>query len=292
MSTEDEPLARAIAALNLQEQQHTDGRSSFRGDSLDFPTGRLYGGQLLGQAIIAGGRTVPEGRLPHSMHAYYLRTGLLDQDVQAEVETIRDGHSFSSRRVDLHQGERTILNALLSYQQVGQEGVRYDDPMPTGLPDPEDLPGSRELMEPYADQSPFADYYAHQSPFDMRHVGGTVLLEDADDAQNGNSKDDSRSRQAVWSRTQGRADLDPLMRRALLAMECDQIMTTPGISFASIDHAMWWYQDLDPCDWHCFIQESPVADHGRSLCLAKVYNRRGDLAAYMVQEAMIRVPKD
>ncbi len=304
MSTEDEPLARAIVALNLQEQQHTDGRSSFRGDSLDFPTGRLYGGQLLGQAIIAGGRTVPEGRLPHSMHAYYLRTGLLDQDVQAEVETIRDGHSFSSRRVDLHQGERTILNALLSYQQVGQEGVRYDDPMPTGLPDPENLPGSRELMEPYADQSPFADYYAHQSPFDMRHVGGTVLLDDADDAENGNSRDDSRSRQAVWSRTQGRVDLDPLMRRALLAMECDQIMmepalrragvsmTTPGISFASIDHAMWWYQDLDPCDWHCFIQESPVADHGRSLCLAKVYNRRGDLAAYMVQEAMIRVPKD
>ena len=301
MSTADESLARAIAALDVQKQQPVDGRSRFRGESLDFPTGRLYGGQLLGQAIMAGGRTVPEGRLPHSMHAYYLRTGLLKQDVQAEVETIRDGHSFSSRQVDLRQGERTILNALLSYQQVGQEGIRYSDPMPAGLPDPEDLPGSREQMEPYADQSPFADYYAHQSPFDLRHVGGTVLL---DDAENSDSGDDGRSRQAVWSRTQGKADLDPLMRRALLAMECDQIMmepalrraglsmTTPGISFASIDHAMWWYQDLDPCDWHCFIQESPVADHGRSLCMAKVYNRQGDLAAYMVQEAMIRVPKD
>ncbi|WP_390134889.1 acyl-CoA thioesterase [Bifidobacterium apicola] len=301
MSTADESLARAIAALDVQKQQPVDGRSRFRGESLDFPTGRLYGGQLLGQAIMAGGRTVPEGRLPHSMHAYYLRTGLLKQDVQAEVETIRDGHSFSSRQVDLRQGERTILNALLSYQQVGQEGIRYSDPMPAGLPDPEDLPGSREQMEPYADQSPFADYYARQSPFDLRHVGGTVLL---DDAENENFEDDSRSRQAVWSRTQGRADLDPLMRRALLAMECDQIMmepalrraglsmTTPGISFASIDHAMWWYQDLDPCDWHCFIQESPVADHGRSLCMAKVYNRQGDLAAFMVQEAMIRVPKD
>ena len=301
MSNADESLARAIAALDVQKQQPVDGRSRFRGESLDFPTGRLYGGQLLGQAIMAGGRTVPEGRLPHSMHAYYLRTGLLKQDVQAEVETIRDGHSFSSRQVDLRQGERTILNALLSYQQVGQEGIRYSDPMPAGLPDPEDLPGSREQMEPYADQSPFADYYARQSPFDLRHVGGTVLL---DDAENENFEDDSRSRQAVWSRTQGRADLDPLMRRALLAMECDQIMmepalrraglsmTTPGISFASIDHAMWWYQDLDPCDWHCFIQESPVADHGRSLCMAKVYNRQGDLAAFMVQEAMIRVPKD
>ncbi|WP_390458453.1 acyl-CoA thioesterase [Bifidobacterium apicola] len=301
MSTADESLARAIAALDVQKQQPVDGRSRFRGESLDFPTGRLYGGQLLGQAIMAGGRTVPEGRLPHSMHAYYLRTGLLKQDVQAEVETIRDGHSFSSRQVDLRQGERTILNALLSYQQVGQEGIRYSDPMPAGLPDPEDLLGSREQMEPYADQSPFADYYARQSPFDLRHVGGTVLL---DDAENENFEDDSRSRQAVWSRTQGRADLDPLMRRALLAMECDQIMmepalrraglsmTTPGISFASIDHAMWWYQDLDPCDWHCFIQESPVADHGRSLCMAKVYNRQGDLAAFMVQEAMIRVPKD
>ena len=301
MSTADESLARAIAALDVQKQQPVDGRSRFRGESLDFPTGRLYGGQLLGQAIMAGGRTVPEGRLPHSMHAYYLRTGLLKQDVQAEVETIRDGHSFSSRQVDLRQGERTILNALLSYQQVGQEGIRYSDPMPAGLPDPEDLPGSREQMEPYVDQSPFADYYARQSPFDLRHVGGTVLL---DDAENENFEDDSRSRQAVWSRTQGRADLDPLMRRALLAMECDQIMmepalrraglsmTTPGISFASIDHAMWWYQDLDPCDWHCFIQDSPVADHGRSLCMAKVYNRQGDLAAFMVQEAMIRVPKD
>ena len=301
MSNADESLARAIAALDVQKQQPVDGRSRFRGESLDFPTGRLYGGQLLGQAIMAGGRTVPEGRLPHSMHAYYLRTGLMKQDVQAEVETIRDGHSFSSRQVDLRQGERTILNALLSYQQVGQEGIRYSDPMPAGLPGPEDLPGSREQMEPYADQSPFADYYARQSPFDLRHVGGTVLL---DDAENENFEDGSRSRQAVWSRTQGRADLDPLMRRALLAMECDQIMmepalrraglsmTTPGISFASIDHAMWWYQDLDPCDWHCFIQESPVADHGRSLCMAKVYNRQGDLAAFMVQEAMIRVPKD
>lgn len=299
MTPEETPLEHVVKVLDVVRTGQEGAHTLFRGDSLYFPTKRIYGGQIVAQSVMAGSRTVPEGRLPNSVHACFLRTGSIEEEVRVYVETLRDGRSFSSRRTDVLQSKGSILTTVLSYQESGQHGVRYADPMPGDLPDPEDLTSAKDLMRPYAEKSSFADYYVTQSPFDIRHLGKTVLMGVDKEAV---AKDSGR--QMVWSRTDGHLDMSQTMNRALLALECDQIMmepalrrsglgiTTRGISFASIDHSMWWYQDIDLNKWHLFVQDSPVADHGRSLCVAKVYTRDGALASVMIQEAMIRVPQD
>lgn len=299
MVSQETPLERIVKVLDVTKTGQEGDHTFFRGDSLYFPTKRIYGGQIVAQSIVAGSQTLPDGRLPDSVHAYFLRTGSIEEEVRVDVETLRDGRSFSSRRTDVSQSKGSILTTILSYQEPGQIGVQYEDPMPSDLPDPEDLISTKDLMRPYAGKSSFADYYLNQSPFDIRHLGKTVLTGIDKEAVARDS-----GRQMVWSRTDGHLDMSPTMNRALLALECDQIMMEPalrrsglgitsrGISFASIDHSMWWYQDMDLTQWHLFVQDSPVADHGRSLCVAKVYTQEGTLAAVMVQEAMIRVPQN
>ncbi|RBP99817.1 acyl-CoA thioesterase [Bifidobacterium xylocopae] len=293
------PLQQAIRVLSPEETGRGRSASTWRADSLPFPTGRIYGGQIMAQSILAAAGTVPEGREPNSVHGYYIRTGLLDQEVGFDVEDLRDGRSYSTRMVDVSQPGRPILKAMVSFQESGQGGVRYADSMPTGLPDAEELTSARDLMAPYADKSAFAAYYANQSPFDIRHITPTIMLGPYKDAQSRDS-----GRQLVWLRADGKTDgVGQTMQRALLALACDQLMmepalrrtglsiATPGISYASIDHAMWWYEDIDMASWLLFVQDSAVAGHGRALCSAKVYNQDGDLLAAMAQEAMLRVPQ-
>ena len=145
-----------------------------------------------------------------------------------------------------------LFTAIASFQETGQEGVEFADPMPENLPDPETLTSAKELMQPFAEKSPFANYYAEKSPFDIRHVTPTVMLRaDKDSAEHDSGK------QMVWMKADGHVDVPQVMHRAMLAMGCDQIMlepilrraglsiATPGISYASIDHSMWWYRDID-----------------------------------------------
>ena len=215
------------------------------------------------------------------------------------MESLRDGRSFSARRVNVTQSDGAILTAIASFQEHGQHGVEFSDPMPDGIPDPETLTSARELMQPFADQSPFARYYAEKSPFDIRHVTRTVMLgADRKSAANDSGK------QMVWMRAAGHVDAPQIMHRAMLALGCDQIMLepilrraglslmTPGISYASIDHSMWWYRDIDINQWHLYVQDTPTAGHGRGLGAAKVYTQDGSLVAVMAQEAMIRVPEE
>ena len=122
-------------------------------------------------------------------------------------------------------------------------------------------------------------------------------------ADNDSAKQDS-GKQLVWMRADGHADMPQVMHRAMLALGCDQVMmepvlrraglsiATPGISYASIDHSMWWYRDVDINQWHLYVQDTPTAAHGRGLGVAKVYSQDGELVAAMAQEAMIRVPQD
>lgn len=153
-------------------------------------------------------------------------------------------------------------------------------------------------MEPYADKSPFAKFYAKKSPFDIRHVTPTIMLgADKDSAAHDSGK------QLVWMKADGVVDVPQVMHRAMLALGCDQVMmepvlrraglsiSTPGISYASIDHSMWWYRDVDINQWHLYVQDTPTAAHGRGLGVAKVYTQDGELVAAMAQEAMIRVPQ-
>lgn len=302
MADSPTPIDHLIDVLGLGKQSERDGHTFVTGESLYFPTGRVYGGQVIAQSLIAGALTVPDSRLPHSIHGYFIAPGDIHQDVLFDTEKLRDGRSFSARRINATQSKGTILTAIASYQEAGQVGVDFHDEVPDA-PDPETLTSAQELMEPYAKASEFANYYASESPFDIRHVTRTVML----GADKKSAAADS-GHQLVWMRASipaeatTRADnITALMNRALLAVGCDQIMMepvlrraglsfmTPGISFATIDHSMWWYGDIDVTRWHLYVQDTPVAGQGRGLCQAKVY-QDGRLVAAMNQEAMIRVP--
>ncbi|MCH9276735.1 thioesterase family protein [Bifidobacterium amazonense] len=292
------PLERLVKVLRLGEPSEYRGHSYINGESLYFPTGRVYGGQVIAQSLIAASKTVDPARLPHSIHGYFIAAGDIRQDLLFDVEKLRDGRSFSARRVNVTQSEGPILTAIASFQVAGQSGVEFADPMPTDVPAPESLKSAKELMEPYADQSPFAKFYAKKSPFDIRHVTRTIMF----GADKESAAQDS-GRQMVWMKADGTADVPQVMHRAMLALGCDQVMmepvlrraglsiSTPGISYASIDHSMWWYRDVDINQWHLYVQDTPTAAHGRGLGVAKVYSQDGELVAAMAQEAMIRVPQ-
>lgn len=293
------PLEHLVKVLQLGEPSEYRGHMYINGESLYFPTGRVYGGQVIAQSLIAASRTVDPGRLPHSIHGYFIAAGDIRQDLLFDVETLRDGRSFSARRISVTQSQGSILTAIASFQQTGQSGVEFSDPMPEDVPDPETLTSAKELMTPYAEQSPFAKFYAEKSPFDIRHVTKTIML--GPDKES--AKQDSGT-QMVWMKADGHADVPQVMHRAMLALGCDQLMmepvlrraglsiATPGISYASIDHSMWWYRDVDINQWHLYVQDTPTAAHGRGLGLAKVYSQDGALVAVIAQEAMIRVPQE
>lgn len=293
------PLTHVAQVLRLGDPSRYRDHTYINGESLYFPTGRVYGGQVIAQSIIAASKTVEGDRLPHSIHGYFIAPGDIRQDLLFDVETLRDGRSFSARRVNVTQSQGAILTAIASFQKTGQSGVEFADPMPEDTPDPDTLTSAKELMAPYAGKSAFADFYAQRSPFDIRHISPTIML--------GVDKDSvarDSGRQMVWMRADGHVDLPQAMHRAMLALQCDQVMmepvlrraglsiATPGISFASLDHSMWWYRDVDINDWLLYVQDTPTAAHGRGLGTAKVYDRDGDLVATMAQEAMIRVPRD
>ncbi|RSX46471.1 acyl-CoA thioesterase [Bifidobacterium castoris] len=298
MTSDTTPLKHLIDVLNLGEPSVYRDHTYISGESMYFPTGRVYGGQVIAQSLVAASKTVPEGREPHSIHGYFIAPGDIHEDLLFDVENLRDGHSFSARRVNVTQSQGSILTAIASFQKPGQPGVEYADPMPADVPEPETLKSSKELMAPYADQSNFAKYYACKSPFDIRYVSQPILL-----GPDKKSAAADCGRQLVWMRADGDCDVSQTMHRAILALGCDQIMLepilrrtgltvmTPGISFASIDHSMWWYRDVDVTDWHLYVQDTPTAAHGRGLSTAKVYRRDGTLVAAIVQEAMVRVPQ-
>ncbi|MEN5073046.1 acyl-CoA thioesterase II [Isoptericola cucumis] len=289
-------LDRLLAALELREVDGWGPRGEddlWRGDSVPGPGRRVYGGQVLAQALLACGRTVTDDRLPHSLHAYFLREGALESPIDFAVERLRDGRSFSARRTHAIQGGRPILSLTASFQ-VDQPGYEHAVPAPEGVPAPEDVPSAIETLRDL--DHPAARFWSHESAFDLRHVGGSVYL--------GPDPDPSPTQQ-VWVRARHEiASDDLLLHRALLAFACDQMMLEPvlrqagrswldvgsSVPMASLDHAMWFHRDARADDWLLYVQESPGAQGGRGLGMSRVYDRGGALVATIAQEGMIRLP--
>ncbi|MBU5423800.1 acyl-CoA thioesterase II [Cellulomonas hominis] len=283
------PTTDPIAALLDLLDVAPAGTDEFTASNLPKPDGRVFGGQVIAQALVAAGRTVPEGRLPHSLHGYFLRAGDTTRPIDLSVERLRDGRSFSARRTHAAQGDGPILSMIASFQEH-QPGVELGQPMPD-VPAPEDVESAMDRMG-HLDH-PLARFWTHESAFDVRHVGGSLYLGPAP-APDG--------RQRVWMRTKGALPDDALLHRAVLAFACDQIMLepvlrraglswlTPGLSVASLDHAMWWHRDVRVDDWLLFDQDSPTAQGGRGLGSTRVFSRDGVLVATIAQEGMVRVP--
>ncbi|WP_454051617.1 acyl-CoA thioesterase [Cellulomonas sp. Marseille-Q8402] len=283
------PTDTIAALLGVLDLTPTDSPERFTARNLPKPGGRVFGGQVIAQALVAAGRTVPAGRLPHSLHGYFLRAGDVATPVELAVEQLRDGRSFSARRTHAAQDGAPILSMIASFQEE-QEGLELTQPMPE-VPAPEDVESAMDRMG-HLDH-PIARFWTHESAFDVRHVGGSIYLGPAPDPA---------QPQRVWMRAKGPLPADQLLHRAVLAFACDQIMLepvlrraglswlTPGLSVASLDHAMWWHRDVRVDDWLLFDQDSPTAQGGRGLGTTRVFSRDGVLVATISQEGMVRVP--
>lgn len=284
----DQAVDSGLAALDLRRL----GDTEFEGDSLPMPGGRVYGGQVLAQGLLAAGHTVDEERQLHSMHGYFLRPGDASRPITFEIENLRDGRSFSARRTHAFQGGKPILSMISSFQLL-QDGPEHSVTMPE-VPGPETVKSGIDTLAPFAGD-PLPDYWLERTPFDLRHVEGSLLL-----------TPDPRPKQyqTTWVRLRKSVDVTDLMHRALLAFGCDQIMLEPllrrhraswqtkGLNFASLDHAMWWHRPARADEWMLFVQDAPTAQGGRGLGGTWIFSEDGRLVASASQEGMFRLPGD
>jgi len=287
-----DPLQGMLAVLNLSDTGARTDEDIFTGPSQWMPHGRVFGGQVLAQSLVAAMRTTAEDRFVHSMHGYFLRPGDIDQQITFSVDRIHDGRSFSTRRTQAYQNGLPILSMIASFQDH-DAGLEHQAAMPSGLPQPEDLPSDAETLAQI--DHPVARHWANDRPFEMRHTPSPVYVSvDGDRAPS----------QAVWFRATGSLPDDENVHRAALAYASDYSIlepalrrhgvpwATPGLKMASLDHAMWWHRFARVDQWLLYVQQSPSATGGRALAQGDIFTRDGLLVATVAQEGMIRLPRD
>ncbi|MFF3447276.1 acyl-CoA thioesterase II [Streptomyces sp. NPDC002667] len=269
----------------------------FRGRSRSAVVPRVFGGQVAAQALVAAGRTVPEDRLAHSLHAYFLRIGDPGAPIVYSVDRIRDGRSFTTRRVVAVQHGQPIFHLSASFQ-VYEEGMEHQAPMPPA-PDPETLPTAAELLPLYADVFTDADVVERileaRESVDLRYV---------DPPPYGTVGEPREPRSQVWFRTNGKLADDPLLHVVLATYVSDMTLldsillahgrggwVTGDVVGASLDHAMWFHRPFRADEWLLYDQESPSASGGRGLGQARIYTQDGRLAISVIQEGVVRVPR-
>ena len=261
----------------------------FRGVSPDENRQRVFGGQVAGQALVAAARTVTTGPV-HSLHAYFLRPGDPAVPILYEVDRIRDGKSFATRRVVAIQHGEVIFNLQASFHR-DEPGFDHQLPMPTGLPKPDSLPGFKERMAPY--KHLLGEWYDQPRPIDMRYVDGMAV----------ERKQDRRPYQRVWMRTDGVLPTDPVLHACIVTYASDMTLLdstllahgkawgTGVVLGASLDHAMWFHRPFRADEWWLYDQQSPWTGASRGLARGAIYTRDGKLAVSVVQEGLIRVPR-
>lgn len=290
----EDPLADLLRTLDLEAiSQSSSGEDLFSGPSQWMPHGRVYGGQVLAQSLVAASRTVETDgiRNVHSLHGYFLRPGDVELPITFSVDRLRDGRSFSTRRVQAFQNELPIFSMIASFQDT-DPGLDHQDSFPSDIPSPETLPTAASLLG--ESEHPVVQYWAKARPFDMRHVTSPIYF----------SVDGEQvAHQAVWIKSLGSLPDDWQIHRAAMAYASDytileSIYRRHGISWshrglksASLDHAMWFHRDGRADEWMLYVQESPSAQGGRGLALGRIFNREGILLATVAQEGMVRVPE-
>ncbi|WP_449277195.1 acyl-CoA thioesterase [Leucobacter sp. GX24907] len=260
------------------------------GPALPTPHGRSFGGQVLGQAIAAAGTTVPEDRLIHSMHGYFLRPGDSEQRMTFEVARLHDGRSFSTRRTQAFQGGEELMAMIASFQQPS-EGLEHQESFDvSGVAPPDALPTVWEKYGHLASDG-HASWVLNR-PFDFRYVESDIILEVAE----------RTSRQLVWLRARDPLPDGHMMHAAALAFASDYLLlepvarqhgvpwATPGMRGASLDHAMWFHRPFRVDEWLLYALESPSSQGGRGLAHGRFYDTSGTLVASVAQESMLRLP--
>jgi len=261
----------------------------FRARQPDTQLQRVFGGQVLAQALTAAARTVPVSRVLHSLHAYFLLPGRIDIPIVYDVEAVRDGGSFSSRRAVARQGGKVIFYMSSSFHEM-EEGFDHLDPVPEDVPPPEDCPTLGEVLFE-ATGRPISFWEREWGALDVRYVGdsrpGGALV---------NARHPARAR--VWVRASGRLPDDRRLHQAALAYASDLTLlgatTVPhgvfvgfDVQAASIDHAMWFHRPFRADEWLLYDQVSPSASSGLGLATARLFQNE-ILISDVAQEGLIR----
>ena len=276
------PLDDLVALLDLEKIEE----NIFRGHSPKEHRLRVFGGQVAGQALVAAGRTVQVGTV-HSLHAYFLRPGDPEIPILYLVDRIRDGKSFTTRRVVAIQRGEAIFNLSASFHK-DEVGIEHQAPMPYA-PAPTTLPTFKEKFAPFADR--MGEWYSRPRPLDQRYVGEPTMFE---------TSQPRPPRQQVWMRANGTLPDDPLLHACIIAYASDMTLLDsvmlphniswdkPGVMGASLDHAMWFHRKFRADEWFLYDQESPTASGSRGLARGEIFSEDGRLVVSVVQEGLIR----
>ena len=284
-------MGRLLALLDLERIEH----NIYRGHSPATGWQRVFGGQVVSQAVVAAQRTVMPGkgephRPIHSLHGYFMRPGDPAVPIVYEVDRIRDGRSFTTRRVVAIQHGRAIFSLSASFQ-VEEPGLEYHHPMPD-VPRPADLPSEEQLRAEFLAHAPepVRAYWQRQRAVEIRPTSLEHYL----------STKPLPPQQHVWVRGTGAVPDDPALRSAVLAYVSDMTLLDTSLfvhgrsifdrtlQVASLDHAMWFHRPFDPQDWLLYTQDSPNTVGARGLTRGSLYTEAGVLVASVAQEGLIR----
>jgi acyl-CoA thioesterase-2 len=258
----------------------------FRGMSLEASPQRVFGGLVAGQALVAAARTVAVDRPVHSLHAYFLRPGDGAVPILYEVDRIRDGRSFTTRRVVAIQHGHAIFNLQASFH-IHEEGLDHQVPMPD-VALPASLPDFEQRMEPYRDA--VSEWFLRPRPIDTRYVDGDPV----------SRRRRKRWRQRVWLRADGRLPDDPVLHACVVTYASDMTLldTTVlphglgwadgDVQMASLDHAMWFHRPFRADEWLLYDQLSPTTFGSRGLAAGSIFTEDGRLVISVIQEGLVR----
>ena len=263
----------------------------FRGTSPKVGWQRVFGGQVIGQALVAAQRTVDNERKVHSLHGYFMRPGDPENPIIYEVDRIRDGGSFTTRRVVAIQHGHAIFSMSASFQ-IEESGLDHAIDMPD-VPRPEQLASEKELAEQFIDHAPenVRKYWQRERPIELRPTDLTHYI----------SGKKLPPRQHVWFRATGPLPENPAIQAAVLAYASDMTLLDtslyahgravfdPALQVASLDHAMWFHRPINMEKWHLYTQDSPNSSGARGFTRGSIYSEDGDLVASAAQEGLIRL---
>ena len=263
----------------------------FRGVQADENRQRVFGGQVAAQALMAAGRTVEKATV-HSLHSYFLRPGDPNVPILYEVDRIRDGRSFTTRRVKAIQHGHAIFNMACSFHAL-ERGIEHQFDMPD-VPDPDSIPSLEIRLEPWREE--LADWFARPHPIDQRFIGDLPWK-----AANEPTEEPREPTQRLWIRADGTLPDDPLLHSCVATYASDMslfdtiLAPHPSISWddpnfmgASLDHCMWFHKPFRVDEWMLYDTDSPVAHGGRGLARGFLYDQSGQLCVSMVQEGLAR----
>jgi acyl-CoA thioesterase-2 len=265
----------------------------FRGRSPDDSVQRTFGGQVAGQALVAAGRTVPDGRFVHSLHAYFIRPGDPAVPLIYTVDRLRDGRSYTTRQVAAVQHGKTIFTMSASFHAPEEEGYHHADTMPQ-VPPPESIrPSADRLFDALGISKEDVPSHLRDSPIDVRSVGPLSIEAEQDPSL-------ATGENLVWLRVKGRLPDNPLLHVCLMTYASDitlldTVLLAHGTSWysgktlgASLDHAMWFHRPFRADEWLLYAQHTPFAGGGRGLATGQVFTESGDLVVSVVQEGVVR----